>query len=89
MTPSDKPANPVDEPRDNESPQDFLARTMTVPPSIRLAHLVTDIGLTLWGSDCILDGGCGGNTTPDSMVCDGCGSDRHTIALWWKAPDDL
>lgn len=39
-------------------------------------------GLTFWGSDCVLDGGCDGNTTPDSMVCDNCKTDEHTVALW-------
>lgn len=35
-----------------------------------------------WGSDCVLSGGCDGNATPDSMVCDACGSAEHTVELY-------
>lgn len=38
--------------------------------------------LVLWGSDCMA---CEGNTTPDSMTCDNCGSDAATIPLYRPA----
>lgn len=38
--------------------------------------------LRFWGSDCVLEGGCEGNTTPDDMCCDSCGSDEHTVPLY-------
>lgn len=46
--------------------------------------LIFDDGSRLrwWGSDCTLDGGCDGNTTPDSMRCENCGSDEYTIPLF-------
>lgn len=37
-----------------------------------------DAAVRLWGSDCLE---CG-NATPDSMTCDNCGRDTHTVPLW-------
>ncbi len=38
-------------------------------------------GMVFWGSDC---NACEGNSTHRSMVCDLCGSDKGTVALFHK-----
>lgn len=49
----------------------------------RLAYDPTPTpGLLWWGSDC---DSCG-NTTPASMRCSGCGSDKRTRKLWIELP---
>lgn len=42
-------------------------------------RLFNALGLHFWGSDC---SACEGNATCGSMVCDWCGSEEHTVALY-------
>lgn len=58
--------------------REHLASFTTIPAGMVGLSTPSRDELILWGSDCT---SCG-NTTPESMFCDECGSDAHTVPLY-------